>query len=1474
MIEWASRVARQVFLALALLIGVLALEVHAQTAGSVDTTFRATVTGGQNVVRAAVVQPDGKIVVAGGFTTVGTFFPTTTRNNIARLNADGSLDAGFNPGTGANGTVDCLAIQPDGKILAGGLFTTMNGQAASFLCRFNADGSLDSGFTTGIVGSEVLGIALQPDGKIIAVGGFGVVNGSSQTHITRLNADGALDPTFSPTVGANGQINCVALQPDGRIVIGGLFTTVNGAPTNRIARLTSTGLSDSSFNPGTGANSSVVSIALQPDGKILLGGSFATINGTSRSGIARLNSDGTLENATTFNPGTGPGGTINNLALQTDGKILCGGGFSTFNGSPRSNLVRLGSDGTLESAAAFSAGVSGTIYSIALQGDGKILLGGSFAVSFDNLVVRLLNSTATASLTTSNPTLAQWMRSGACGEISTATFELSTDNGNTWSSLGSGSRISGGWQWTGPSLPASGYLRARGYETTGAGDGAVSLIEQVVPFGGASQAPVANTLPAKLTASGTTSSVVDGAVLNASVNALGNSTTVTFQYGFSDSYGASVAATASPVSGSNFSAVSAPISNLIANFTYHYRVVAVSSTGTTYGNDLTFIALNQNATLTTLGVTGVSLTPPFNQFAGAGTYNAVLPTNATTATINFTLSDPNASASVNGIALPSGTTGAVVAVAPGNTTIPLVVTAQNGITQNTYPILLTVPTLPTAATGHPDVADTYAVLKASVDAMDTSASVTFQYGLDTNYGTTVAGPIIGSGFTQIRGLKVTGLLPGTTYHYQVTITNSQGTVTSNDGVFTTALTLPPGSIDDSFNPNVTTIQATAIQPDGRIVVGGFFGQVQGKAFNNIARLNRDGSFDTSFSAAADSIVNCVAVQSDGKILIGGSFFHVNGVAVKNFARLNPDGSLDTSFAVAVDDSVSSIAFQPDGKILIGGFFSTVGTTFQKYLARLNGDGSLDTSFAPSVDVWVESAALQDDGRIVIGGFFSKVNGVAQKGIARLNANGTTDSTFTATTNNAVDSVVVQPDGSVVLTGQFTAVNGITRNHAARVASDGTLDANFDPNTDGRVFTAALQTDGKVVIGGFFSNVGTTGRNNIARFNTDGTLDTAFDPDANAMVYSVAFQANGEVLAGGAFNTMFGEAHEGLALLESDPALQMLSVPDLTQIEWNRSGAGPEIAGVTFDLSNDGGATWNALGNGVRISGGWQLVGLSLPSSGLIRARGWARGGKQGGSSGILEQDFSYPLSDPVAPQISVQQPAGVVLTSGGSTVDFGALLPGANAAQTFTVFNTGNADLTNLAITIDGLNATDFVVTYAPASVLSAGESATFAVQFIPGAAGPRSAALHVASNAASNNPFNISLTGTGLTQLQNWRLTWFGTTSATGNAADTADFDGDGVPNLLEFAIGSDPTHATAAPGHITHNGSNLVFTYPRADGAMADGISFIVEWSDSLSSNSWSSVGVSETILSDNGTVQQVQATLPDGGRSQRFVRLRVTH
>ena len=346
--------------------------------GSVDSSFAPAGSGPNFPIIAVTIQADGKILVGGSFT----FYSGTARPFLARLNADGTLDTSFTPaGTGPNNSVIKIALQSDGSIFIIGSFTSYNGVPSNGVARLNADGTLDNSFT--LVGSgfngQLTGLVLQSDGKLLITGLFTSYNNLPSYFLARLNPDASLDTAFTPKGnGAPNYIDGVAVKPDGKIAVSGDFTSYNGVVNPYLAQLNPNGSLDTSFTAaGTGPNNSVLSIASQADGKLLISGIFTSYNGVARNGIARLNTDGTLDTAfnpvgaNTFNSGTAA------LAVQSDGKILVGGYFTSFNGVARNGLVRLNSDGTVDTsfnATTLSSG-SGT-QAIAIQSDGKILIGG------------------------------------------------------------------------------------------------------------------------------------------------------------------------------------------------------------------------------------------------------------------------------------------------------------------------------------------------------------------------------------------------------------------------------------------------------------------------------------------------------------------------------------------------------------------------------------------------------------------------------------------------------------------------------------------------------------------------------------------------------------------------------------------------------------------------------------------------------------------------------------------------------------------------------------------------------------------------------------------------------------------------------------------------------------------------------------------------------------------------------------------
>ena len=281
---------------------------RAQTPGTVDPIFNFG-TGPDGQVRGLALQTDGKITVGGIYSHVG----TTPRSGIARLNADGSVDTGFDPGTGISGDapntgVYSVAVQADGKVLVGGVYDTLNGAAHSGIARLNADGSLDAAFTAGIdAGSGVRALAVQADGKIILGGDFAMVDGVDVQSLARLNADGTLDTAFADAgLPEDSDTFQIALQADGKIVFCGNF----GSDFSPLQRINADGSQDGSFNPAQG-NSEVESVALQADGKIVVGGSFEYLQGAKdidvsyRQGIARLLADGDIDQSFAGNVGLG-----------------------------------------------------------------------------------------------------------------------------------------------------------------------------------------------------------------------------------------------------------------------------------------------------------------------------------------------------------------------------------------------------------------------------------------------------------------------------------------------------------------------------------------------------------------------------------------------------------------------------------------------------------------------------------------------------------------------------------------------------------------------------------------------------------------------------------------------------------------------------------------------------------------------------------------------------------------------------------------------------------------------------------------------------------------------------------------------------------------------------------------------------------------------------------------------------------------
>ncbi len=329
-------------------------------AGSIDAYFSPVTFTGSGAVTAVKIQADGKILVGGQFIKANGI----TRVNIVRLNSDGAVDTAFDIGSGiSGGTVNDIELQSDGKIVIVGSFTSVNGYTRSGIARLNETGAVDLLFNpgTGVNGAVINDLVIQPDGRLIIVGGFTQYNGVARSYIARLNADGSLHTSFAPSF--TSQLNAVLLSGNGKVFVAGLYVVCLNADGTRCATVAGVTLDNYAY-----------AMAVQADDKILVAGSFLHVAGVARNGIARINTNGSLD--------TGFSAQAENarvLAVQADGRILVGGVFTSVNGVSSPYIARLQPDGSLDTSFVLAAGPSQIVWDIAIQHDGKAVLGGSFS---------------------------------------------------------------------------------------------------------------------------------------------------------------------------------------------------------------------------------------------------------------------------------------------------------------------------------------------------------------------------------------------------------------------------------------------------------------------------------------------------------------------------------------------------------------------------------------------------------------------------------------------------------------------------------------------------------------------------------------------------------------------------------------------------------------------------------------------------------------------------------------------------------------------------------------------------------------------------------------------------------------------------------------------------------------------------------------------------------------------------------------
>jgi uncharacterized delta-60 repeat protein len=367
---------------------------------------------------------------------------------------------------------------------------------------------------------------------------------------------------------------------------------------------------------------------------------------------------------------------------------------------------------------------------------------------------------------------------------------------------------------------------------------------------------------------------------------------------------------------------------------------------------------------------------------------------------------------------------------------------------------------------------------------------------------------------------------------------------------------PNGTMDTSFNPGAKpAVRALAVQQDGKILVGGGISYLAGGATSNLGRLNTDGSLDTKFTGGTDNTVNEIALHADNRIVIGGEFTKVNQITCGGIARLQPNGSLDHSMNHTFNKKdVKTVAIQPDGKIVFGGFFSTINGQPRSMLARLNFDGSLDTDFSlalGNVSQWVNTVTLQSDGKIIVGGIFTVLEGFVTNRLTRVYPDGSRESPLAPTLDFKVNAIAMHPYGSMLIGGDFTTVGGISHQGIALIGQNGLPDHTFAASVDdpGLVNAIAVQADGKILVGGDFNYMNLETLHNIGRLNPDGSLDNSFYSDINGTVYAIALQEDGKILIGGEFTTVGSTIRTYVARLNMDGSLDTgfeSGVPDIVR----------------------------------------------------------------------------------------------------------------------------------------------------------------------------------------------------------------------------------------------------------------------------------------------------------------------------------------
>ena len=1223
---------------------------RANTNGTLDTTFNPG-SGANDSITCITMVTNNEFVIGGNFTAYNGSF----RSRIALVNSNGALDTSFNPGQGFNGTVNAILQQPNGQLLVGGDFTAYNGRTKNHLARLNLDGSLDTTFDAGTnLNGAVYAIGLQTNGQIVVGGDFKLVNGIvGQNYIARLSTNGTFDAAFDPGAGANAPIFALAIQPDGSIVAGGEFTQVNGQPKNNIVRLTPNGYIDPTFYSGTGVDGPVYTIVLntnviystannlnstlsqsvivQTNFTFYVGGAFTSYNGTHRLGFARINSDGTVDTTfldTAYNEFAGlpreryadPLGTVVSCAMQSDGNVMIGGTFDRVGGGQSDDYdVRPENLDTNGFAVYYQYG--GTITPNARGREGirnrsnvARLIGGAtpgpgnVGLLYPNYSINKSQSPMYVSLIRTNGFL------GNAGVNFAVTPGLA-QAGQDYSYQDDAPFYGVRWEYFEPQsrMHSDGLFGTNGFPSD--------------PYGSYWSGTYSDLGTVQVTILDSTNSLSN---LNAAYTLANPANADQFYLGGEDiAVGVGLGVSSAPLTLIDDHHASGTFSFSATSYTANGQTapVAVTRTNGTYGLvSLSYATTTNNSTAAAnsdyVPTTGTitfqpadttrsfavqllntnytsslekyvnlvlfNLNPPVNGLASLGLTNSILriinpnfqgflgfntnvyPAAISAGSVNVTVARTVGSlgtltvqyATTNGTATNGidyvGSTNTLSwtsgDVSPRTVNIPLLNNHAIGGSKQ-FGLALSNPTLNGSSAAA--LFATNSVTNAVVVINNDNNYGTFQFNASTyvvneNGGNTLI-TVLRSGSTngpvtvQYATANNTAIAPLNFMATNGTLNFAAGQVAASFAVRIIndhRVDPPPASFYFGVNlSNPSSGASLGAQTNSLVEI------VDADSYNR-----PPGSDDTTFNpgSGTDGDIYALALQSSGQIVAGGNFIGVNGVPENYLARLNVDGSLDRAgflFGLGgADAPVYALANQSDDKILAGGAFGSINGVVLNRIVRLQTDGNIDSGFNPGAgaDNTVYSLAetfVSGVRKVYAAGAFNTMNGYPSPYLVRLQDNGTIDKTFNTGSgpNSTVYSTAVYPTnspfaGQLLIGGQFTNVNSVLSPFLARLNVDGSLDTAFSAkvNIGGSVRAIAIQGDGQILIGGDFTNVNGTVINHLARLNPDGSLDTnfvaGFTTGINGTVNSIALQADNRIVVAGQFTVANGVTRNNITRL--------------------------------------------------------------------------------------------------------------------------------------------------------------------------------------------------------------------------------------------------------------------------------------------------------------------------------------------------------